>query len=74
MIIAGKNIAAGVSALHYKWETVEDACKIALEKTLGAGFAGPFIAEYPDTAETVRRFKRLPGEIILRREKCRDNI
>ncbi len=46
----------------------------AFEKTLGAGFAGPFIAEYPATAETVRRFKRLLGEIILRREKCRDNI
>ena len=45
-----------------------------LERTLAAGFGGPFIVEYPAPAETAAGFKRLPGEIILRRERCRDNI
>ena len=45
-----------------------------LEKTLSAGFGGPFIVEYPASAETAGRFKSLLGEIILRRERCRDNI
>lgn len=45
-----------------------------LEKTLEAGFRGPFIVEYPASAETVSRFKELLREIILRRGRGRDNI
>lgn len=46
----------------------------ALEKTLEAGFRGPFIVEYPASPETVSRFKELLREILLRRGRGRDNI
>lgn len=45
----------------------------ALEQTLNTGFRGPFIVEYPATAETVSRFRDFLQK-ILRQGAGRDNI